>query len=68
MDLEQIITIISNDIKDLMKIFEELLEEILKDEEISEPFKKFIIVKMLIALKSVILIKKLYLIYHKFSL
>ena len=34
----------------------------------SKQFKKFIIVKIIKSLKSVILARKLYLLYHKFSL
>ena len=57
-------TIINNEIRDFINWFEEHL----KDETISEEFKKFIIVKLVITLRSVYITKKLYLLYHKFSL
>lgn len=55
---------INEEIRDLIKLFEDLM----KDEKVSETFKSFIIVKLVLTLRSIILIKKLYLLYHKFSL
>lgn len=49
-----------------LKDFIKLLEDLMKDEKVSETFKNFIIVKLVLTLRSVILSKKLYLLYHKF--
>lgn len=54
-----------DEIKDYYNCFVDL--EILYYSDLKQ-FKKFIIVKIINALKSVILTKKLYLLYHKFSL
>lgn len=59
------LNIFLNKIKDYYNNFVDL--EILYYSE-AKQFKKFIIVKLFLVLKSVILAKKLYLIYHKFFL
>lgn len=57
-------TLIHNEINDFIN----WLEEQFKDENLSETFKMFLIVKLVITLRSAIITKKLYLLYHKFSL
>ena len=57
-------TLIYNEINDFIN----WLEEQFKDENLSETFKMFLIVKLVITLRSGYITKKLYLLYHKFSL